>query len=538
MTDELTFLPWLRRGLAQALTAPGPLDGDIARGPAVTAWVDVLDAHASSDVRLHGPDHVIGLAPGQVLRCEPRPDSSDVETTIFPFAELAAPDLPWLYTPAAPGAQGLRPWLVLVVVREQDGVRLETPPGGLPLLHIDAPAVIADELPDLADAWAWAHVQSLVGLDGAAAAVAAESGEVLARLLCPRRLLGDSAWIACVVPAFDGGVLAGRGETVPEAADWRAAWDRGEQRWPGPLPVYHHWRFTTGQGGDFETLCRRLQADDSGAVFGLQAMDVGDPGLMEPAPTRVLVDFEGALRTPGVVPRPWSRDHKLDFQPAVTDLLARSAVRADVRPPRPGAPYDPRKQDPVVGPPLYGQWPAGVTAVPEKGWVGELNLDPVRRAAAGLGARVVQADQEALVAAAWDQAGSLRATVAALNQGRLAVEVGRRLTGRVGALGDGDVLHLTAPLHALLGTPVQSVRGRLTASAVPAGLVSTVHLRLTRPGSALARDWQTLVRSRARLGTEHVETTVAATAQGASSALAFAVYGRLQRRSDERAIAG
>ena len=76
---------------------------------------------------------------------------------------MAAPDLPWLYTPAAPSAQGLRPWLVLVVVREQAGVSLDTPAGSLPLLRIDTPAVVADELPDLADSWAWAHVHRWSG---------------------------------------------------------------------------------------------------------------------------------------------------------------------------------------------------------------------------------------------------------------------------------------------------------------------------------------------------------------------------------------
>ena len=469
-----------------------------------------------------------GLAPGQVLRSEPSPDSVDVETTLFPYVELAAPDLPWLYTPAAPGEQGLRPWLVLVVVREQEGVSLDTPSGSLPLLRIEAPAVAADELPDLAEAWAWAHVQSLVGLDGVAAAVAAGTGEVVARLLCPRRLLPDSAWIACVVPAFDGGVLAGRGEPVPAGTDWQPAWNLAAGRDPGPLPVYHFWRFSTGHEGDFETLCRRLSPDDSGVAFGLQPIDVSDPGLVDPFHKRVLLDFEGALRTPDVVPREWDAKHKAAFQPAVADLLSRSTERADVQPPASGAPYDPQTQDPVVGPPLYGKWAAGVRAVPARGWVRELNLDPVNRAAAGLGARVVQAAQEELVAAAWDQAGSLRATIAALNQGRLAIEVGRSLTRRLTALGDGDVLHLTAPLDGLLGTGVRSVRAQLAAAALPSGLVSSAHLRLTRPGTSLARDWEALAGSSGRLGAEHVETTVSATAQERSPALAFAVYGRLQ----------
>ena len=106
MTDELTFLPWLRRGLARALTDPRAGGRpDRARGR-VTASVDVLDSQATRDVLLHGPDHVVGLAPGQVLRSEPRADSTEVETTMFPYVELAAPDLPWLYTPAGAGHAG------------------------------------------------------------------------------------------------------------------------------------------------------------------------------------------------------------------------------------------------------------------------------------------------------------------------------------------------------------------------------------------------------------------------------------------------
>src|SRR5262249_32571796 len=163
-------------------------------------------------------------------------------------------------------------------------------------------------------------------------------------------------------------------------------------------------------------------------------------------------------RTPGVVPRPWKDRDRAPFQSAVTKLLDAAIQRTDVQPPDPGAPYDPATQDPVVGPPLYGQWPAGAVGVPRTGWVRDLNLDPVAGAAAGLGAQVVRAAQEELVAAAWDQAGSARAAVAALDQGRLAVEVGRRLTGRLAALGDGDVLHLTAPLQALLGAGGKSIR--------------------------------------------------------------------------------
>ena len=50
--------------------------------------------------------------------------------------------------------------VVLVVVRRRQGVRLDRPErGALPILRIGAPAIVGDELPDLADSWAWAHAQ-------------------------------------------------------------------------------------------------------------------------------------------------------------------------------------------------------------------------------------------------------------------------------------------------------------------------------------------------------------------------------------------
>ena len=169
MSDEITFLPWIRRGLAQAVENADPLNGGLPRGGALEAYVDLERRHIRKTLSMRGPEAVAGLSAAQVLRSEPRPDSTDVEPNYFPLVELAAPDLPWMFTPArAEDGQGkLRPWLVLVVVREQEGVRIETRSGtSLPVLRIESPAVPAGELPDLAESWAWAHVHSLVEPDG------------------------------------------------------------------------------------------------------------------------------------------------------------------------------------------------------------------------------------------------------------------------------------------------------------------------------------------------------------------------------------
>ena len=515
MSDELVFLPFLRRGLAQALSDPDPLAGSLVRGGAIDAWINVAGERVDQTLQLRSADEVVGVAPSQILREQPRADSTDVEPNYFPFVELAAPDLPWCYTPAGATATGrLRPWLVLVVVREQDGVTVTARPGTtLATLRIEPPAAPEHELPDLADSWAWAHVQSLVPLDDVETAVAGGTGDVVARLLCPRQLLPNAAYRACLVNAFTA-----TGEKL------EPAWDLGELHAPVELTVYHHWRFTTGREGDFEALCRRLRPDAGGATIGLHALDVTDPGLVSPASRRVLVDYEGPLETPGVVPRTWDPRHRKTFQRELEAVLNRGAARAEVTPPARGEPYDPETEDPVVAPPLYGLWPAGITSLPPDGWVRQVNDHPARRAAAGLGARVVRASQEALVAAAWDAAGQLRATTTALNQARLAAEIGRSWTRRAAALADADLLQLTARQHAFLPVGGTSVRARLQASAVPDGLISATYLRRTRPSTPLARDFAH--RSGARLGLAHVETTLRATGDAALRvAISFAVFG-------------
>ena len=528
MSGEITFLPSLRRGLAAAIGAVDPLTGPLTRGPSVTGWVEVEGERADHAVRLRGPDAATGLAPGQVLRVEPRADSGDVEPNYFPLVELAAPDLPWMLTPARADGQGrLRPWLVLVCVREQEGVslttRAETP---LPVLRIEDPAAPRSELPDLDDSWAWAHVQSLVATEDVEGAVSGATGEVIARIVCPRRLLPNAPYLCCLVPAFAAGVARGLGADPPAGDALQPAWRLAGLESPVELPAYHHWRFATGPAGDFEDLCRRLQPDGDGADMGRHAMDIRDPGILPAAPAPVLLDMDGALETPGVRSRPWPKGHKDDFQPRLVDLVDGGAARTRTTPPKPGAPYDPLTQDPVVAPPLYGAWPAGLTAVPAKGWAQELNADPVRRGAAGLGALAVRTRQEELVAAAWDQAGDLRETISALNRGRLAAEVGRSWARRASALPDPDLLQLTARLHAFMPDGASTVRARLVTSAVPAGLVSATYARQTRPGGTLSRDWRKRrgAAPAARMAPEVLRTTLQATRTGlGTSPLDFAV---------------
>jgi len=74
-------------------------------------------------VRLYGPGDVTGLDPAQIVRCDPPPGTARFEAGYMPQVQFARADLPWLFTPAAPGSAKtrLRPWLVLVTVRRPDG---------------------------------------------------------------------------------------------------------------------------------------------------------------------------------------------------------------------------------------------------------------------------------------------------------------------------------------------------------------------------------------------------------------------------------
>ena len=163
MSDaSVVFLPWVRQGLAARIATPDPLKTPLpAQAPlGVTVGVNNIDA-ASVGVRLFGPADVIGIDPRQVVRTEPPAGTDNYEANDLAAVEFDNPDLPWLFTPAGADGKGrLRPWMVLVVVRKQDGVRLRAPRTEvLPVLEIGAPAVPSQELPDLGDSWAWAHAQ-------------------------------------------------------------------------------------------------------------------------------------------------------------------------------------------------------------------------------------------------------------------------------------------------------------------------------------------------------------------------------------------
>ena len=483
-----SFLPWSRQGVSSLLSNPDPLDSNLDARASLPVQLRLNDAHdVDITLRLFGPGDVLGIDRNQVVRTEPRDQTKDFIPNYLPAVQLARPDLPWLFTPAAAAAQDrLRPWIVLVVVERKDGVSLTFGRSQtLPVLEIAGPAVPAEELPPLEDAWAWAHVQ-VTGQFGPGRTLetilAAEPHNVSARLLCPRKLEPNRSYVACIVPAFEAGRLAGLG--VPDNASTLApAWSVDDAPTSIQLPVYFHWEFSTGDVGDFEALARLLEPRIVPATVGIRPMDIGRPGFglhdaPADAPGRIL-GLEGALRAPTAQRTDWPDEARLPFQDVLRSILdAPAAATPEAEP------------GPIIAPPLYGRWHAAQTVVPDEipRWFRELNLDPRERAVSGFGTLVVQDQQENLMQSAWEQVEDVLAANRLLVRAQLARSHNASILRKdIEPLATGTLVQLTAPLHSRLRMSPFTLRRMIEDSRLPRAAASTAFRRAARPRGSFAR---------------------------------------------------
>ena len=485
---DLRFAAWAQTALARSVGVVdtfGPLGTAEVRPVVQVRGPEAFEVEGPP-LRLVGPDAVAGLDPAVVGRMDPPPGATAVEDNYLASVELRSPELPWLLTPArAGGDDRLRPWIVLVVV-EAPAATAE------PIAVLD---VTTDELPDLRNSWAWAHVQLPAADATPPPGLQGLVGQALARLVCPRRLAPGRHYRACIVPAF---VPAGDGHAM--------AWDVTT---PGPvrLPVLHQWVFSTAaESGDFEDLVARLEPADLSTLpgFGARTIDLSDPwpGLPgaagqpphEPNPPHTIA-VQGAMRpvsdpplgtsAPPTTPELEALAERLRRHvEAPADRLARTAAAGDetgaVAPPLWGGRH--RGRDRVDPPPVDG-----APAHPD--WVARLNRSVANRIAAGLGAEYVRANQEMLMAAAWDQLGAVREAnrlraVAELASA-VAVSTHRR---HVQALTAGELVGLAAPAAARARTAGGStLAAEVAVSPLPDAVASAAFARFLRPAGRVAR---------------------------------------------------
>ena len=450
-------------------------------------------------VRLYGPGDVTGIDPQQVVRTDPRHQATDFEPNYFPAIEFDRPDFPWLFTPAQATTDGkLRPWLCLVVVRKQEGVTLRT--GGnlvLPVLEINPSAGFEHELPDLSDSWAWAHAQVAGSQRDAGSlkqSLAGDPALTVSRLLCPRRLDPVTDYLACVVPAFELGRKAGLGLPIqPEdEKELKPAWTAAQQS-PVTLPVYFHWEFRTGTGGDFEALVELLEARDSRdlpAEVGKRQIDIGQPGFRTtpPLPSGTVLDLKGALCRLDATTAEWSDAIRTLFQGELKKILDAPAQAMSEE----GA-------DPLLAPPIYGCWQAArhtvdMTPAPPASvtWLDELNLDPRHRSIAALGTAVVQTQQEPLMASAWEQLGEIER----INQMQRQAQLGRAVNAvyyarHFSRFSEETLLKVVSSAQSRVvvesaGANRMLLSQRISQSAIPARAISAPLRRMTSPRGVIS----------------------------------------------------
>jgi hypothetical protein len=484
-SGKYTFLPWLRQGIS---TQIGEADGTPVTGHAdVKVRVSISGGPESSPidvvVNVLGPGDVKGLDTRAITRHWPRPDVFEVEPNYFPLIELFPADVAWRYTPAKADSQDrLRPWLGLIVLRDDEIDKLEGPTTTLPITKLTTKT--GAPLPRIDQLWAWAHVH----VDGVDASNPVEipvlqgildnaSHRVVARLVCPRRLDSLTVYTAFLVPTLEAARLSVLGQTVDSTFDIsQPAWKNDGTA--VQLPVFYSWRFQTSDTGDFESLVKRIVSQPLPATVGERPMDVSDPGLGLGQAASTPLAVESALRALDSQSTPWDPNERQTWTTALAGFLN----LPDLRLQQAGASR-------VLVPPLYGRWYAAIgrldpTAQPP--WFQDLNADPRTRVAAALGWQVVQNEQQQLLAGAWAQVDAVRAANTELRNAQLAREASFRLYQRhVLALSQPVLMSFTAPLHARLllkvATTPLTVRGFVIQSPLTVGVLEPAFIRLSRP---------------------------------------------------------
>ena len=544
-----SFLPWLRSGIANTIASA---DGDVTVKSSATIKVNLklsaepvgggaaITQDISQDVATYGPGHIVGIESRAFVRTEPYHWITNFEPNYLAAVDFYDEDFPWRYTPAAPdtpdgiggGNLRLRPWIALVILKETefaDGKDLS----GRPLPYIIVPDTSV--FPVAAELWAWAHVHFNQRLwDDATQVVSKDMGALLARaraaidanpdvacsrLICPRRLEPNTAYHAFVIPVFEPGRLAGLGKNPDDGPFATAsAWaPYPNQQEPTYFPIYHRRCFRTATLGDFEYLVGLLKPQAVDPKVGVRDMDVQYPGSGIPGIPDLggILRLGGALRVPDsdltpeqLIERrkydqwdsqpPHQYPHPFEKKLAAFINLADdySITDVSVANQNAGLSADP---DPLITPPLYGRWHAltnrvlvdrnGQRLPNDTNWLHRLNLDPLYRVPAGIGAQVVEKNAESYMNAAWEQVGEVLAANARIRRLHLAAAVSTRwYDNHIVPLARAEperTYSITAPIARRVLVAGRTVAYAQAESLLASTLTSTALRRVIRPRSRL-----------------------------------------------------
>ena len=278
------FLSWVRRGIGATVSGPPAAGEDRI---SVNVQLSIVDQNSTPypqqpgqvQVQLYGHRDVTGIDPSLISRTEPLNGTLNFEPNYLCAVEFAGPDLPWLLSPAGPSGTGannsadnlpsgdrLVPWIVLIVLKQAEfsGPTLtpstsNTTSGSSGSTSNNGSAPPANALPviqianmgalqDLSDSWNWAHVEVSGGF-ALTDALANSPGNVISRLICPRRLDPETDYFAFLVPAYEAARLKGLGQDNTGVDSTTPAWT-GSTPSGLSLPVYPI--FNNSQGPQFQ----------------------------------------------------------------------------------------------------------------------------------------------------------------------------------------------------------------------------------------------------------------------------------------------
>jgi hypothetical protein len=543
-----SFLPWLRQGLSNNIVE-GDKDVSVKLRASIKVklFVDGVKIDGKTidhkelpekSIQLYGPGDIIGIDSKAIVKTEPLNWITNFEPNYLPYIDFYEEDFPWRYTPARPNADRLKPWLTLVVLKEdefEEGKNSKDKP--LPFFKLKDGKSTAAIFPKPDELWGWAHVQVNEDLSKGAAPntanpVAINTGLVeligknpdhaYSRIICPRKLEANIGYQAFLIPTFESGRLAGLGIDIPnDLMATTCAWDNAATI---KFPYFHRWYFRTGNVGDFEYLVNLLQPKPADKSVGVRDMDVVHPGSnLPPIDDQVLkniLKLGGALRVPVDTlkaddkaevkkydewdenPYPHSftiamarRINLADDYTNAAENIEQVNLAANIKSENDNTKGDP---DPVITSPLYGRWQAlqkrllkdraGADLSHSKNWIHELNLDPRFRVAAGLGTKVIQKGQEEYMQAAWEQVGRVVEANNKLRYAQMAAEVSEKyyLKHLIPLITERAFV-FTAPVQKRVLYQNLTTYAHVAESRIPSAITSGTFRNITRPRGAIMK---------------------------------------------------
>ncbi len=462
------FLPYMRQGLTtlaehktvsgQRLVVPVKLTvtaNDISDNPVNSGIVE-------KNITLLGPGDILGINENIISRKAPSPNTNNFESSLIPFIEFSEPDFLWRFSSLQNDDKNWIPWLALIVLKTGNGdnevgefekiqnSRKELPPQ----IQLKRNAV----LPDLKESWRWAHVHKLeikeVSPEQVVNGIKLTPQKAVCRLLCPRKLKQQTKYHAFLIPAFKIGAEAAMG-IINETQDRTLlTWETPADGVGNIIPYYFDWEFSTGSGGDFENLVRKLKPRDL-ENMGFRTIDCHNPGYGMLEENGLELQMEAALKSLDTTVQPWGMDisndsENFELSKKKQESLAGLLNKREQKIQKDNGETETKLR---VTPPVYGEWYAslqgktiGSETQNKNLWLEELNLDFRHRAAAGLGVQFVKQNQENLMKAAWEQLSKVQKVNQELNLGRFGREVSGQMFKRLEKMKPNNVFKMALPL--------------------------------------------------------------------------------------------